>query len=90
MHYGIDELKKLNPVSYNWSDLYKESKGLSRKLGFIAQEVEKIVPEAVSNNQEFYIFDDKALIPIITKSIQNISKRIQILNKDLDIALEKV
>ena len=28
--------------------------------------------------------------PIITKSIQNISKRIQILNKGLDLALEKV
>ena len=89
IEYGIKEVKKLNPISYNWSEAYKEVKGLTRKIGFIAQEVEKIIPEAVSIKNESYIFDDKALVPIYIKSIQQISKRISILNQKLDSAIEK-
>lgn len=52
LNYGIKDLMKLKPVSYNW----KEEKYLGHlipddkkelKLGLIAQEVQKIIPEVV-------------------------------------------
>lgn len=42
----LDKVKKLNGVSYNWKNsLVKE-----KQSGFIAQDVEKIMPELVSTN----------------------------------------
>ena len=51
--YGLDAVMKLNPVDYFW-----KNKAISDKLqtGFIAQEVEKIVPDAVSHH---YITDEE-------------------------------
>jgi len=89
LEYGLKELKELNPVSYKWDDAHKEINGLSRKIGFIAQEVGKIIPEAVSSQNDKYIFDDKAILPVIVKSIQQISSRISILNAKIDAAMCK-
>ena len=44
LNYGIEEVMALNPVSYKWKE------GSERKmLGFIAQDLEQIIPEVVSN-----------------------------------------
>lgn len=52
LNYGIKEIMKLNPVSYYWKEekintvvVPQNEKQL--KLGLIAQEVEKIIPEVV-------------------------------------------
>ena len=49
--YGIQEVMKMNPVSYNWKQeingKYDPSIPKELKLGFIAQELENIIPEAV-------------------------------------------
>jgi hypothetical protein len=41
---SLSELLALNPVSFNWKD---ETAGTSTQLGFIAQEVQPILPETV-------------------------------------------
>jgi hypothetical protein len=48
--YGIDTIDKLRPVTFHWkkdSSEYQSAKGF--QLGLIAQEVEKVVPESVTN-----------------------------------------
>lgn len=42
---ALDKVLNLNGVYYNWKN--KESGGENRKIGFIAQEVERIAPELV-------------------------------------------
>lgn len=45
---GLQEVLKLNPVSYEW----KSAKdGVGSNIGFIAQDVEKIIPQAVVHSQ---------------------------------------
>ena len=39
---------KLNPVEYNWKEGYRKNK---KEIGLIAQEVEKIIPEVVRENE---------------------------------------
>jgi hypothetical protein len=46
--YGIETVMKLRPVSYNWKD---QRAGLGRQIGFIAQEVETVLPEAVVHSR---------------------------------------
>lgn len=54
MNYGLESILKLNPVTYNWK---KEQFGKTVvpenqkqvKLGFLAQEVQKVLPELVQS-----------------------------------------
>jgi hypothetical protein len=65
---GLSAVMKLRPVSYNWIN---PKEGTDREIGFIAQEVEKVVPEAVyhTSASEAYLAEAKANgkpIPAIT------------------------
>jgi len=44
INYGLDAVMKLRPVTYDWKN---QQDGAAKQLGFIAQEVEAVVPEAV-------------------------------------------
>jgi len=45
---NLDKVLKLNPVEYNWKEGYRKDK---KEIGLIAQEVEKIIPEVVRENE---------------------------------------
>lgn len=51
LNYGIKDIMMLKPVSYHWkeevSGKYDKSTPKELKLGFIAQELEKVIPESV-------------------------------------------
>ena len=87
--YGLSDVLLLNPVSFSWCDNVKESRGENRQLGFIAQEVEPIIPESVGMSAEGeYSFSSDKIIPILTKAIQELKEdndklrvRIEILEK---------
>jgi hypothetical protein len=79
--YGLCDVKKLNPVSFDWNEVERENRGCNRQIGFIAQEVEPIIPEAVghqADNGEYSLSPDK-IIPVLTKAIQELSERIEVL-----------
>jgi hypothetical protein len=67
--YGLSEVLKLRPVSYHLKiDDTKQS-----QIGFIAQEVEPIIPELVvkpTKPEEFYAMRYEQLIPVLTQAIQ--------------------
>jgi len=74
---GLDVITALRPVRYDW----KEGYGNDRKdqLGFIAQEVEAVFPEAVSEWQVsredetvYKTVGPGALIPVLVKAIQEL------------------
>jgi hypothetical protein len=44
--YGLSDILKLNPVSYNWKDGTN-----GKQFGFIAQEVQEIMPDAVKQGE---------------------------------------
>ena len=64
--YGAADLDKLRPVSFNWKG--RTSEGV--KLGFIAQEVRKVFPELISeDNKGMLMVDYGALVPVLVKVI---------------------
>jgi hypothetical protein len=76
---AIDKVNLLNPVYYQKHDSYVENDFLNidfdssvKSLGFIAQEVYKIIPEAVNTGttNEVWAMDYTKIIPILTKAIQ--------------------
>jgi hypothetical protein len=70
---GIDRVSLLNPVTYTWID---EKYGKGGQIGFIAQEVEKVVPEAVfKTSDDDYGFNDRPLVALLTKTIQELNDK---------------
>lgn len=82
LDYGLKEIMNLKPVSY--SLLLNQE--LGKKIGLIAQDVEKVIPEVVSNTHwtqdeisgelkestsEFKGISYSELIPVLIKSIQD-------------------
>ena len=82
LNYGLNEVMKLRPVSFNW----KENPQWGRKIGFIAQEVKPILSEVVqtgdlnqngkddagnpiSKNDKLGIYYSD-IIPVAVKAIQ--------------------
>ncbi|PIZ47216.1 hypothetical protein COY32_02080, partial [candidate division WWE3 bacterium CG_4_10_14_0_2_um_filter_41_14] len=43
--YGLDTIMALNPVEFNWKS---EENSISKSLGFIAQDIEIVIPKLVS------------------------------------------
>jgi hypothetical protein len=80
--YGIDEVMQMNPVQFNW----KESPQGKKEIGFLAQDMEKLVPEAVVNSGEGIPLGMKysELIPVLVKAIQTQQQKILLLEKTID------
>jgi len=81
LELGLETIMKLRPVSYDWK--HKEEKD-KKDYGLIAQEVEKVLPILVKEKPLLYtgemeIFKTlsyERLIPILIKSIQELSEEI--------------
>jgi hypothetical protein len=79
LEYGLDEILRLNPVTHTW--LYSDATRPS--IGLIAQEVEEVLGELVNTSMdgenEIKALDYNGLIPVLIKSIQELNKKIEIL-----------
>jgi uncharacterized protein YqkB len=87
---AIDKINLLNPTYYNQHDSYVEDDLLNidynnsyKSLGFIAQEVYEVIPEAVNmgTTNELWAMDYTKLIPILTKAIQEQNSLIKALEQ---------
>ena len=76
---GLNELMKIKTINYNWNDISGRDKSLSH-VGFSAQNIKEILPEAVTTNKEgYYTLEDRAMIALLVNSVQELKKEIEIL-----------
>lgn len=65
INYGLKTILQLKPVNFQWVE------GEEQDLGFIAQDVADIIPEAVNTNwNSDLLMRYESIIPILTKAIQ--------------------
>ncbi len=71
---GLDQVMKLRPVVYDWKDDTGKD-----KIGFIAQELRKVVPNVVVGDESKetlgVLYSD--MIPVLTKAIQEQQAKIE-------------
>jgi len=66
--YGLNSVISLRPVFYNW---IPENLGPQKEIGFIAQEVQAIIPEVIGiNNDETLSLDYPKLTAVLVKAMQ--------------------
>ncbi len=68
---ALDIISKLKPSTYTWKESGEHS------AGFIAQDVETILPEAVTKSKEtgYYALSDAYFTPYLVKSIQELDQK---------------
>ncbi|MFN8282844.1 MAG: tail fiber domain-containing protein [Chitinophagales bacterium] len=84
---ALDKIKKLNGVTYNWRKEEFKDKNFdgSNQIGFIAQEVEKVIPQAVVKDGEgYYAMNYTMLIPVLTEAMKEQQKMIEQQQKEID------
>ena len=64
--YGLKDVLKLRPVSFVWKNNTSQ-----KSLGFIAQEVQTVIPEVVRTAKDgYWSMNYTGLIPVIVKGVQ--------------------
>ena len=81
---SLDKVLELRPTKFTWRETNKQD------VGFIAQEVEEVIPEVVETSRGFINTDDSKerktiaypkLVPYLVDTIQELTKRIEELEK---------
>ncbi|SVD48095.1 uncharacterized protein METZ01_LOCUS400949, partial [marine metagenome] len=82
-----EKLSELNPVNYEMRRNEFSSKGFNDKKqwGFIAQEVEKIMPELIHADKDGYrSMNYTGIIPLLTKAVQEQQTEMEKQQKEID------
>ena len=86
--YGLDTLKQLEPKIYCRDSGYLDDGTIvlegtpHRHIGFIAQDVKKLIPEIVKDvceNESWYSLEDGKLTAVVVKAVQELEERVSAL-----------
>ena len=87
---GMDIIKRLRPVTYNFTGneaasfktVYNEYTKNNREIGLLAQDVEAILPNLVYTDSEGRkLVDYTSLIPVLIDAVKTLQKEVEILKK---------
>lgn len=88
---GLNTILRLRPVSYNWKKApsvksdekadgvaYGPAEESQTQYGFLAQEVEEILPDVVKTNDDGYkLINYTAIIPMLVKAVQELQATVE-------------
>ena len=79
---AVDTLRQLRGVSYDWKD--EETSEGGGNIGLIAQEVEKVVPQAVSRERGRSGVSYTSLVPLLIEAVKELSAELDSVRAELD------
>ena len=86
LQFGLDEIEQLQPVTFQWKD--PRDPGMEgQQIGFIAQDVEKILPSVVlteDNPEKTKAMKYSEIIPVLVKAMQEQQTKIDEQQKEID------
>jgi hypothetical protein len=71
---ALDKVNHMRGVSYNWIDTNRF--GTSTEIGFVAQELETVVPEVVKSGGEYKSVNYQNLVALLTEAIKELSHKV--------------
>ena len=83
----INLLNKIKSVEFNWIDHYRipEKKRHTLDHGFIAQDIEEILPNLVNSEGEYKSLKYEKIAPYIVKAIQELTTLINDQQKQINL-----
>ena len=82
LDYGLAEVKKLIPVSWLWKDV--QVYGDRKEIGFIAQDVQALIPEVVSKKDGYLGIDYPRLTAVLVNAIKQQQTQIDDLARKIE------
>ena len=86
---ALDLVNRLRPISYHWKNENPDKKVIKKHYGFVAQELEQILPDLIDKPSDYYSTEadefnrlgmrPSYLIPFLVKSIQELSAQIEVI-----------
>lgn len=86
---ALDTVRRLRGVTFNWKP--ELNKGSDRQIGFIAQEVEAVLPELVKTDEEGYksVAYSNA-VPVLVEAVKEQQTQIEAKQEQLDALREQI
>jgi len=77
LKYGLDDVLKLQPVSFHYTEAY-DAEDRRLKVGFIAEEMEQVIPEVVNYDEDglAYNIDYPNLTAVLVSAVQELTQRV--------------
>ena len=87
---ALSNVLQLRPVTFNWIDPHQDNG--KEQIGFIAQEVRKVVPDLVSENASTTLLsvDYARVTPLLVGSVQELNAKIESQQKEIDDLKQQV
>ena len=94
LEYGLNEILKLRPVSYNWKN---DTINQGKQFGFIAQEVQEVMPELISEfttteDEEEVVrlgLDKEGIYATLVNAIKEQNKVLEQLKSEIELLKQK-
>ena len=88
LNTGISTIMKLRPVSFEYRDEYKKQFGKGTQIGFIAQDIQEVLPNSVYYNTAGVTkgkmgYNEIDLVPLLVSAMQEQQKQIEQLQKEI-------
>ena len=85
LDYGLDAINSLTPRSFEWK---RDTRSKGKQIGFVAQEVEEVIPELVRGYDGAKSIIETSLISVLTKAIQELSQEVTALRAEVELLKE--
>ena len=83
---ALNLVDKLQGVTFDWKEDTDTNKmvGIKEDIGFIAQDVEKVLPTLVRENENGKLsIRDKGIVPVLVEAIKELKAEIEELKKQI-------
>lgn len=75
----VERVRELNGVTWEWEDPKRGKRG----IGLIAQDVERVFPDAVSTGKDGYLMVDyHGLVGVLVEAVKELADRVEELERD--------
>jgi len=77
---ALDKVEKLQGVTFDWKEKTEDILNIKEDIGFIAQDVQKVLPELVRENDNGKLsLRHQGVIPVLLEAIKELSDKIKVL-----------
>ena len=77
---ALNKVEKLQGITFDWKEKQEDILNIKEDIGFIAQDVQKVLPELVRKNENGKLsLRHQGIIPVLLEAIKELSNRIKVL-----------
>jgi hypothetical protein len=85
---ALDTLLQLRGVSYRWLDTQRF--GEQTEIGFIAQEVDLLLPEVVTKGGEYWSLNTSNMLAVVVEAVKELWQQVQGNTEEIEMLRERV